>query len=142
MYATFGLGALVSAIVVARRSYADYRHVVVGAALFGVAIAAFAAVPSVALAVPVVFLVGVTSVMYMTATTAMIQVRADPQMHGRVLALQTVLLIGTTPIGGPALGAVADVLGPRSIVIVAAVAPLVAAGFGAMKGRGVLAAAS
>jgi MFS family permease len=142
VYATFGLGALVAAILVARGNYADFRRVVVGAALFGVAIAIFAAVPSVWLAVPAVVLVGVTSIMYMTATTAMIQVRADPQMHGRVLALQTVLLIGTTPIGGPALGAVADVLGPRSIVIIAAVAPLVAATFGAMRGRSVLASTS
>lgn len=141
VYAGFGFGALVAAIVVARRSYADFRRVVAGAASFGIAIAIFAAVPSVAFAVPVVLLVGATSVTYMTATTAIIQVRADPQMHGRVLALQSVLLIGTAPIGGPALGAVADVLGPRSIVIIAAVAPLVAAGFGVLAGRRALAQA-
>jgi MFS family permease len=135
VYSTFGVGALVAAIVVARRSYAEFRRVVAGSAYFGVAIVLFAAVPSVALAVPTVFLVGVTSIMYMTATTAIIQVRADPRMHGRVLALQTVLLIGTTPVGGPTLGAVADVLGTRSIVIIAAVAALLAAGFGAVAGR-------
>ncbi len=142
VYSTFGLGALVAAILVARRSYADFWRVVTGALWFGLAIALFAAVPSVALAVPLVFLVGVTSIMYMTATTSIIQVRADPRMHGRVLALQTVLLIGTTPIGGPALGAIADVLGPRAIVIIAAVAPLLGAGFGAFAGRKLVKAGS
>ena len=43
---------------------------------------------------PVVFLVGLTSISYMTATTAIVQVRSDPQMQGRVIALQTVLLVG------------------------------------------------
>ena len=139
LYATFGLGALVSAVAVARRSYVQFRNVVVGAAALGLALAALAAVPSVAAAFPVVFLVGVTSIMYMTSTTAIVQVRADPSMHGRVLALQTVLLIGTTPIGGPILGAVADALGSRSIVIIAALAPLVAVVFGVIAGRSLLA---
>ena len=139
VYSMFGLGALAAAIVVARRSYVQFRNVVVGAAAFGITLAAFAAVPSVPVAFPIVLTVGMTSIMYMTATTSIVQVRADPRMHGRVLALQTVLLIGTTPIGGPALGALADALGPRSIVIIAAVAPLVAAGFGAVAGRRLLA---
>ena len=60
----------------------------------------------------------VRSLRHMTTTTSIVQVRADPQMHGRVLALQTVLLIGTTPIGAPLLGALADAAGPRSIVVV------------------------
>ena len=136
VYSLFGVGALGAAVVVARRSYVRFRNVVVGCLAFGLALGLFAAVPSVTLAVPAVLVVGVTSIMYMTATTSIVQVRADPQMHGRVLALQTVLLIGTTPIGGPLLGALADVAGPRSIVVVAAVAPVLAAAFGAFAGAG------
>ena len=59
-----------------------------------------AAVPDVFAALFVAAVVGGTSVAYMTATTAIAQVRTDQQMIGRVLAIQTVLLIGTTPIGG------------------------------------------
>ena len=139
VYSVFGLGALIGAIAVARRSYVQFRNIVIGAIAFGLALLAFAAVPSVAASFPVVAVVGVTSIMYMTATTSIVQVRADPQMHGRVLALQTVLLIGTTPIGGPLLGAIADSLGPRSIVVIAGIAPLAAAGFGVVAGRALLA---
>jgi MFS family permease len=71
----------------------------------------------------------------MTATTTIAQLQADPRMHGRVLALQTVLLIGTTPIGGPILGAIADSLGPRSVVVIGGLGALAAAAFGLVTGR-------
>jgi hypothetical protein len=76
--------------------------------------------------------------MYMTATTALVQVRADPTMHGRVLALQSVLLIGTTPVGGPILGAIADAFGARAPVVIGGIAALGAAVWGAVRGRHVL----
>ena len=76
------------------------------------------AVPGVALAVVAAALVGAASVAYMTATTAIAQVRTEPHMTGRVLAIQTVLLIGTTPIGGPILGAIADAVGARAPVLI------------------------
>jgi MFS family permease len=51
-------------------------------------------------------------------------------MHGRVLALQSALLIGTTPVGGPLLGALADAWGARVPVFVGAAAALGAAALG------------
>jgi MFS family permease len=64
----------------------------------------------------------------MTATTALAQLQANRQMVGRVLALQTVLMIGTTPIGGPILGVVADAVGGRAPVLIGGIAALVASG--------------
>jgi hypothetical protein len=46
-------------------------------------------------------------------------------MHGRILAIQAVLLIGTTPIGGPILGAVSDTFGPRIPLIIGGVTALI-----------------
>jgi hypothetical protein len=56
-------------------------------------------------------------------------------MHGRVLALQSVLLIGTTPIGGPLLGFLADVAGARAPVVLGGLAALGAAAWGAVAVR-------
>ena len=56
-------------------------------------------------------------------------------MIGRVLAVQTVLLIGTTPIGGPILGVLADALGGRVPVVVGGVGALAAAGIAAVFAR-------
>jgi hypothetical protein len=93
------------------------------------------AVPSVALAFGVAILVGAASVAYMTATTAIAQLGTEPHMIGRVLALPTVLLVGTTPIGGPILGAIADAVGVRAPVLIGGVAALAAAAFGVLAAR-------
>ena len=135
IYATFSVGALVGALVAANRGHVTVDLIVGGCAAFGGAMVLLALVPSAAFAFPVVLLVGATSITYMTATTAIVQVRADPQMHGRVLALQTVLLVGTTPIGGPLLGAISDRWGARTPVAVGAVATLGAAAWGAFAAR-------
>jgi MFS family permease len=135
VYAAFSTGALVSALVVAGHSLVRVRHVIIGSFAFGVAMLVLAPAPNVALAVPTVFLVGVTSILYMTATTAIVQVEADPAMHGRILALQTVLMVGTAPIGGPLLGLVADWLGARAPIVVGGVASMAAGvwGFAALR---------
>src|SRR5438874_6394831 len=135
VYAVFSGGALVGALVVADRRKVGVRSIVVGAGAFGVTMLALAAAPNVAATFPIVALVGVSSIAFMTATTAIVQVRADPRMHGRVLALQTVLLVGTTPVGGPLLGAVADAVGARAPLVIGGVAALAAATFGAVGAR-------
>jgi MFS family permease len=72
----------------------------------------------------------------MTASTAIVQVRADPAMRGRVLALQAIVFLGSTPIGGPLLGAICDAWGPRSGLVVGGAAALGAAAFGSIAMRG------
>jgi MFS family permease len=130
VYALFSVGALVGALAAANRAEASMRMIVVGCAAFGFAMVALTFVPNVWWAYPVVLVVGGSSIVYMTSTTAIVQVRARPSMHGRVLALQTVLLVGTTPIGGPLLGAISDRWGPRTPVAVGAAASLGAASWG------------
>jgi MFS family permease len=130
LYSIFALGAVVSALVVARRGLVQMRHIILGAAALGVTMLLLAAVPGVGAAVPAVFLVGLASILYMTATTAMVQVEARPEMHGRVLALQTVILVGTAPIGGPVLGWLSDTFGSRSPIILGGIVSLLAAAFG------------
>ena len=132
VYSAFSAGGLVGALLVARRSTVSIRTVAVGAAGLGAAMLGLSVVPSVALAFVVAALVGAASVAYMTATTAIAQIRTEPHMIGRVLALQTVLLVGTAPIGGPILGAIADAVGVRAPVLIGGVAALAAAAFGVL----------
>jgi MFS family permease len=77
----------------------------------------------------------------MTSTTSIVQVEAEPAFHGRVLALQTALMVGTAPVGGPALGWMADRLGARAPIVLGAVACLAAAAYGGWAGRRVRSAA-
>jgi MFS family permease len=135
VYATFSAGAVLGTLAVARRETVTLRTSIVGAAAFGAAMLGMAVVPNLAVAFPLAALVGGTSVAYMTATTAFMQLRAKGQMVGRVLALQTAFLIGTTPLGGPLLGLLADASGGRAPVLAGAVAALAAAAAGVVLGR-------
>jgi MFS family permease len=130
VYAMFSAGAVVGTLVIARRTAVTLRTVIGSAFALGASMLALAAAPDVAWVFPAAALVGGTSVAYMTATTAQVQLRADDQMIGRVLALQTVLLIGTTPIGGPILGLLADAAGGRVPVVVGAIGALLAGAAG------------
>jgi hypothetical protein len=51
-----------------------------------------------------------------------VQIDADPAMRGRVLALLSVVFLGSTPIGGPIIGWVSEVLDPRAGVLVGGIA--------------------
>ena len=135
VYSAFSAGGLVGALLVARRSTVTIRTVAVAAAGLGAAMLVLSAVPSIALAFLVATLVGAASVAYMTATTSIAKLRTEPHMIGRVLALQTVLLVGTAPIGGPILGAIADAVGVRAPVLIGGVAALAAAAFGVLAAR-------
>lgn len=132
VYASFSAGAVVGTLVIARRTVVTLRTIIVTTAVFGATMFGLAAVPNVPLTYPVAAVVGGTSVAYMTASTAHAQLIAAPQMIGRVLALQTVLLIGTTPVGGPLLGLLADAHGGRAPVALGAVGALLAAGVAAL----------
>ena len=128
-------GAVVSALIVANRALVRMRHIIAGAVAMGVTILLLAAAPNVAVAVPVAFIVGMASILYLTSTTAIVQLEGAPEMHGRILALQTVLIAGTTPVGGPLLGWLADTAGGRAPLVLGGVACLVAAAYGAIAVR-------
>ena len=135
LYSVFSVGAVVSALIVAHRGMVRLRHIIIGAAALGLTMLALAFVPGVPVAVPAVFLVGMASVMYMTATTTIVQIEARPEMHGRVLALQMVLMAGTAPVGGPLMGWLADTMGGRAPIVLGGIACLVAAAFGYFADR-------
>ncbi|HEU5001664.1 MAG TPA: MFS transporter [Actinomycetota bacterium] len=135
MYSVLSVGALLGALGAARRRTVDIRMVVVAAAGFGAAMLVFGSVPGLAAGFVVAAVVGFTSVSFMTLSTAIVQVRAHPAMRGRVIALQSMLLLGTTPFGGPLLGVICDAFGARAGVALGGLAALVAAGLGFVAGR-------
>jgi len=117
LYATFSFGSVVGALVVANRGLVSVRTIVIGAGLLGLCMLALASIPSVRAGFPIMLLLGAASILYMTSTTANVQVTARPDMHGRILALQSSLMIGGTLIGAPVLGFLADVAGTRAPIV-------------------------
>jgi MFS family permease len=138
LYSIFSAGAVASALVIANKNLIEVRHIILGSAALGVTMLGLAVVPNTTAAVPLAFLVGLSSILYMTSTTAIIQVEADPAFHGRILALQTFILVGTLPIGGPILGWLADAVGARAPILLGGTVSLAAAAWGVAARRFVL----
>jgi len=124
------VGSLVGALASAHRRTIDVRRVSLSALAFGAALAVMTFVPGLGLALPVGCFVGFGGIAFLTASTAIVQLRADPMMRGRVLALQAMLFLGSTPIGGPIVGWISQQFGPRYGVAVGAVAALGAGAWG------------
>jgi len=135
LFSVVSVGALIGALATARRTSIDIRVVALTAAGFGVSLGLMAGVPSLALAYPVGLLVGASSIAFLTASTAIVQIRATPEMRGRVLALQAMVFLGSTPIGGPIVGFIAEHFGARWAVAVGAVAALAAGLWGLSVAR-------
>ncbi len=139
LFAVMSFGSLAGALVAARRVAVDVRDVAIASLWFGVAMLVLAAAPTLAIAFPLSLGAGFTSITFLTASTAIVQIRAEPAMRGRVLALQAIVFLGTTPIGGPIVGAICDAFGARTGLVVGGVSALVAGVFGVVRARAVAA---
>lgn len=131
LFSVSSIGSLLGALATASRKTAELRHVALASLAFGTAMAVLAAAPSLTVAYPLSVLVGATSIAFMTTSTAIVQLRADPVMRGRVLALQAMVFLGSTPVGGPILGWICEAWGARAGLLVGAAAALGAGVWGA-----------
>jgi MFS family permease len=135
LYSVLSVGSVIGALAAAHRRSIEVRHIVVASAGFAVAMFAFALSPTLLLAYPTALLVGLASVSFMTASTAIVQVRCDPVMRGRVLALQAIVFVGSTPVGGPLLGFICDAFGARAGLTLGGLAAVGAAAWGYFAAR-------
>ena len=124
LFSVTSIGALIGALGTARRTTVNITNVANASLLFGVGLALMSVAPSFAFAFPVGLLMGLGSISFLTSSTAIVQLRANPMMRGRVLALQAIVFLGSTPIGGPITGWVAQRFGARWAIALGAAAAL------------------
>src|SRR5439155_22533792 len=86
---------------------------------------AAAGAPTLALQLAVLVPLGAASVTFAAGVNSSLQLAADPAMRGRVMALYSVVFLGSTPIGAPLVGWIAQSAGPRTGLAVAGTAALV-----------------
>jgi MFS family permease len=127
LYAAISVGSVVGALTVAGRQDVDLRFLVGATLAFGAANGLVAMSPSLAWAVVAGVGAGATALLFVTASTVLLQHRCAPAMRGRVMALAAMVLLGGIPIGGPVIGWVADLAGPRTAAAAGSVAALLAA---------------
>jgi len=135
---TLAIGSLAGALLAARRARARLRVAIIAVAAFGVVQIVSAMTPVYLAYAAVCVLAGFCTVSFLTTANGYVQTTTDPALRGRVLALYMAVIMGSTPIGAPIIGAVADAWGPRSALIVGGAAGIAAAliGVGWLLGSG------
>lgn len=124
------IGSVTGALFSASRERPRVRSVIVAAGAFGAATAVSALMPGYwSFAVTLVF-VGVASMILMTSANGYVQSTTPARVRGRVMSIYMALFAGTTFIGAPAVGWVADTFGPRMALAVAALSGLLGAAIG------------
>jgi predicted MFS family arabinose efflux permease len=69
---------------------------------------------------------GAAAIAFPIAANGLLQLTSDGRMRGRVMSLYSVIFLGSTPIGGPIAGWVAERLGARAGLALGAVVALAA----------------
>jgi MFS family permease len=131
--AAAGLGSFIGAIMAANRNERPSMHGLgVWLAAVGVTMALVSVAPTLPVAMVLMVPIGFFAMSFMITGNTMLQLEAKPQARGRVMALYGVVFLGSTPIGAPLVGWLAEVLGARlmflaagSLAVAVAVAVLV-----------------
>jgi len=131
MTAAMGVGAVAGGLFVAGRGKTGMRPLVLAATAFGVTMAMATLAPTLAFELVALALAGAGSIAFMSTGNSTLQLTAAPEMRGRVMSLWFVAFQGSTPIGGPVVGATMSALGPRAGLGLGAVTALLVA-FGGM----------
>jgi MFS family permease len=125
-----GVGAVASALRLASHSYTGPQHrqnLLLGLSAFAVGVLGLAASPMLAVALVFQAVAGFGMIRYTATTNTMLQLLVDDRYRGRMMALHTVMFLGTAPVGSLLLGTLADQFGARRAALLSGTVALVAA---------------
>jgi MFS family permease len=127
LVSAMGIGAVVGALTNGARGSVTPALLVGAAVGFGALSLLAAGAPSIGLELLVLAPLGAASVILAASVNSTLQLASEPAMRGRVMALYSVVFLGTTPIGAPLVGWLAEVAGPRAGLVLSGSAALAAA---------------
>ncbi|WP_435202278.1 MFS transporter [Janibacter sp. GS2] len=116
------VGSLSAALMAARRGTPRLRVLLLSLVGFTAAASAAALAPTYWTFAAALAACGLASLTTMTTANAMVQMRTEPEMRGRVMALYMAIFFGGTPLGAPLIGWIGDVLGARWTIGIGAIA--------------------
>jgi MFS family permease len=114
MTASMGVGAVFGGLVVAARGKTGLRPLVLASFGLATALGLATLAPTLAIELIALALAGAASISFMATGNSTLQLNAAPEMRGRVMSLWFVAFQGSTPIGGPIVGATMAAIGPRA----------------------------
>jgi MFS family permease len=127
LVSAMGVGSIAGALVNGFHGRTGPRLIAGGALAFGLSALLSAAMPSLALEIPMLALLGAAAVTFAATINSTLQLAVAPAMRGRVMALYSVVFLGSTPIGGPLTGWLSQAYDPRVALLLAGITGLSAA---------------
>ncbi len=127
MVSAMAVGSIGGALVNGAHGRTGPRLIAGGALAFGVLGLLCASMPTLALELPLLALLGGAAVTFAATINSSLQLAVAPEMRGRVMALYSVVFLGSTPIGGPLTGWLSETYDPRVALLLAGVTGLSAA---------------
>jgi len=127
LMAILGVGTVIGGLAAATWARASARMVIGAAAALGLSLVLAAALSSRVAFVIALVPVGAMAVFFGTVANSHMQVSSALQLRGRVMAIYTLLTLGTTVVGGPFVGWICQQWSPRTGLAVAGGATLLAA---------------
>ncbi|MEZ4373933.1 MAG: MFS transporter [Polyangiaceae bacterium] len=125
------IGSVTGALFIASQSAPSFKRLLLSSSAMAVAFALAGLAPSYITFCLALVSVGVSVQSFTTGANSYIQLNTEPHMRGRVLAIMLAVALGTTPIGAPLVGWIADHWSPRWSLAVGALAGVAAALVGA-----------
>ena len=113
LVSAFGLGSLVSAVIMTRRldRWALRRNLFIGLLTAAIGMGSFAWSRTLGLSLAMGFLAGFGLILYVATTNTLIQLTTEDRYRGRVMSLYTLMFVGTAPIGALLSGIIAHHFG-------------------------------
>jgi MFS family permease len=126
LVSAMGIGAVAGALTNGARGTVT-PALLAGAAIgFGALALLAAGAPWIGLEMLILAPLGAASVILAASVNSALQLASEPSMRGRVMALYSVVFLGSTPIGAPLAGWLSEQVDPRAALVMAGVAALVA----------------
>lgn len=111
LLSVMSIGSIAGSLFVARLLVVSQRFMLISMALLGASLAAFSFTTTAWAAFLLVIPLGAGMTVYLNSSNIIVQQRTSPEMRSRVLALISVIFLGSTPIGGPITGIIGDASG-------------------------------
>lgn len=127
MVSAMAVGSIAGALVNGSHGRTGPRLIVAGALAFGLAGLLAAVVPALAFELVALAVLGAAAVTFAATINSTLQLAVAPEMRGRVMALYSVVFLGSTPLGGPLAGWLSQAYDPRVALLLAGVSGLSAA---------------
>lgn len=124
--AVMGGGTVLGALFAASRTHPTRRLLIQSTIAYGILILVAGVAPTPPLEMAALIPMGAAGIAFIATANSTLQLNSSDEMRGRVMALYSVVFLGSTPIGSPIVGWIAERFGVRAGFFVSGAACLLA----------------